>query len=437
MCALGTFIGKTEKKASTRSFRPFSEKNVFTIVPHTSLLSSIQRKQIIEQIKNTLGAPEEHFEILYQNLIVDFVEFVQILPVNNEARLASLLDEALYRGLSTLQEYKQDNTEEFDPLMAYVLFSTALLFDVGSIIENRTVIICNKQGEFLRNWNPHEGPMQAEDGYYRIRRGGGSTSWSSRRLTVHFAGILMPKDGMAWIYHNSHAYNVWLALLHYDREGAGRFSMYLDRALELLERFKLTGDFFQMLVDQSLIGYTSGMDVAESFMDWLENAIKTGHLTINSSTSHAFLVKEGLLLTTEILKDYGDAVSKDVDLNVLLSQLEKLGVSSGKVEGYAAKGAERKAASSFLFGYKQTAKTAADISAAGIDTQKEFQSTTGATLTGLVINSMEVLGAQIGAVTTLSGYIKKAAKAAFAATPGSDYPEIAKTSEKQTVRQQG
>lgn len=408
-----SFIGKTELKAP-KTTKPFSEKNVFSIAKAKTLLSSIQRRTIVDNIKNIINISEDLFKIFYENLITDFIEFVQILPVNNEARLASLMDEGLYRAYLALQEYKLDSSEDFDPLIAYVIFTTSLLFDIGCIIENRTVIICSKTGEFIQKWNPHQGPMQIEQGFYRIRRGGGTSSWSSRRLTVLFASLLMPIDGMAWIHNNSNVYNIWLALLNYDREGAGRFSIYLDRALDLLERYKLGNEFAAMPISPDLVRQSQGMEEAESFMEWLANAIKSGQVTINSEDSHAFLFKEGLLLTADILKKYGDSLSKDIAQETLLNQLKKLGVGEDKLASYISK-AQAARSSGSLF-----SRTAMDT--VGKDSSREFQQTKGATLTGLIINSLEVLGAQSGIVSPLAGYIRKMAQ--NATTINNSYPKI-------------
>lgn len=411
-----SFIGKVEIKAP-KTTRPFNERNVFSIAPANTLLSSLQRKTIINNIQKLLAAPDEVFKVFYGDLITDFVEFVQVLPVNNEARLASIMDEALHRAYLALLEYRQDATEEFDPLMAYVIFSTALLFDVGCIVENRTVIICNKEGEFISSWNPHQGPMQLEQGYYRIKRTGGTTSWSSRRLTVFFASRITPAAGMDWIFQNPNAYNIWLSLLNYDREGGARFSVYLDRALDMLERYKLGSEFASMPISPDLINQTQGMEEAESFMDWLANAVKSGRITINSIDSLAFLVREGLLISTQILKQYGDAVSRDVSLEKILKQLKKLGVGEDKIETYTStKLPVKKAASLF-------SKSAVDVES-GADTTREFQSSYGGTLTGLLIHSIEVVGAQSGIVSPLAGYVRKMAQ--NMAMVSNSYPPIEK-----------
>lgn len=419
-----TFIHPSEKK-SQKTTKPFTESNVFKIATAATLLSSVQRKTILKNIQETAAAPEEYFEIFYRQLIHNCTEFVQILPVNNEARLASLMDEGIFRGLFSLQKYKQDVSENFDPLMAYILFSTALLFDVGSVIENRTVLICTKTGEVLRKWNPHDGAMNPEEGYYRIRRGGGTSAWSSRRLNVAFAAALTPKEALTWIYSNPHAYNTWIALLHYDREGAGRFSIYLDHSLEMLERFKLNPDFL-ISIDAQLINNSEGMSDAENFIDWLKNSIKSGNLTLNNNL---FLLQDGLFLPLELLRDYNNSIHRDIRAEALLQQLQKLGLTNAtKIEHVTAseKTAGTKRALSMFRGDRsgtiEHTKSALDIPHdrdAVASALKGLSS--GAPLQGMLITKMEEFASFFPITTPYSSIVKKIAATT---TLSSKYPEL-------------
>jgi hypothetical protein len=176
--------------------------------------------------------------------------------------------------------------------------------------------------------------MRVEDGYYRIRRGGGATAWSSRRLNVLFASQLMTREGFGWLYDNIQIYNMWISLLNYDREGAGRFSMYLDRSLDKLERVKLTSEF-ALPLDVELIKDSEGLSEAEDFIEWLTQGLKDGKITVNSSNSRAFLVEEGLLLTSDLFKQYNDAIERDIKMSTMLEQLEKLGYTDGKMQVYS------------------------------------------------------------------------------------------------------
>lgn len=268
---------------------PFREDIIFPVVSAHHLLSSIKRQNIINSIKSSANLPsEEHYELLYQNLLEKFAQFVQILPVNNEAKLSSLLDEGLLRGLFVLQVMQQeqqkntleDEANEFDPADVYVAFSAALLFDIARAIEDRTVVISEEDGGFLHIWNPYiEGSMPLEDGYYRVRRGGGISPWSSRRSIIALAIKVMPEIGLNWIYQDPYLFNIWIALLSDDKEGAGNFRLYFDRALELLNDLK----------QKEAIQYQDDVkekkakenELAERFLRWLLAQAKKGNLKVN------------------------------------------------------------------------------------------------------------------------------------------------------------
>ncbi len=47
------------------------------------------------------------------------------------------MDEGLLRALFVLQAQNVEKAEQIDPLITYVLFSSALLFDSGFATENR------------------------------------------------------------------------------------------------------------------------------------------------------------------------------------------------------------------------------------------------------------------------------------------------------------
>ena len=77
-----------------------------------------------------------------------------------------LADEGLLRGMHAVQLQRADAGDKAQHLIMYVLFS-ATLFDVGHVLENRTIIISGKQGDFIRDWHPCEGAIQTKDGYYK------------------------------------------------------------------------------------------------------------------------------------------------------------------------------------------------------------------------------------------------------------------------------
>lgn len=332
---------KSQNKVSEISFsehktiHTFNERSLYPVVGAKRLLAAIMRQRFLREIKETVSLPEEYFTALYQALINAFASSVQILPVNNEARLYSLLDEGLVRANYALQYYKKDQKGEVDPLLSYVIFTAALLFDVGCIIENRTVIISKQDSTFLRVWDPYHEPAMPEGAYYKIRHGGGTLPWSSRRSAVTLACKLLPKVGFEWIYKNPHVFNIWIALLVDDKEGAGGLRHYFDRAREALDGLKTAEEFFKGDIDIEEIKEVKETQHAEDFLEWLKKEIEDNKIVADAAYAEIFhLEGDKLFLTKELFDRYTASVGGAISSERLVDEFSKLGFASGDVVGY-------------------------------------------------------------------------------------------------------
>jgi len=327
------FSGIGNDRVGHKIIHTFNEKNLYHVVDSTRLLSSVYRRKAMDEIKDAAAVPNEYYDSLYKELLHNFVAFVQILPVNNEAKLSSLLDEGLMRGLFALQIQQKASKGEADPMMSYVIFSTALLFDIGCVIENRTVIISEEDGSFIKIWDPYHDGSMSIGSYYRIRRGGGLMPWSSRRSAIALACKLLPPSGFDWIYKNPHAFNIWLALLADDKEGAGTLRMHFERARERLEVFKTSADFF---VPQDIEEIEAkATQNAEDFLDWLKEALANGKIAANVVNGQIFDIEgDKLFFTNELFKRYAESKNNKVDWKDVLDEFEKLGFTNGKEVDY-------------------------------------------------------------------------------------------------------
>jgi hypothetical protein len=302
-----------------------SGRSLFPIVSADVLLASNQRKTIIRDIRQTVDISDEYFDILYQSLINSFVEFVQLLPVSNEAPLGSLMDSGLLRASFALQQQKnEDEDKQPDPLLVYTLFSCALLFDIGFVTNNRTVMISKKDGAFIKEWFPSKGKMQqSEGGYYRIRCGGGMSSELSRRVTPLFAQQLMPLAGFNWIAQEFDAFNSWITMLNNERELINHLNLYLDCAnkktiAEPAEKIFSAIDIKAFEPEETALG--------EDFLEWLKHGLDTGAISINAYDSDVHELNNGLFLEIpEIIDKFCVQSQKNPALDAVLTQLKKIG----------------------------------------------------------------------------------------------------------------
>lgn len=320
-----TFLVDKVKQATIRKTQTISERTVFPILPAKVLLSTLQRQKWIEDIQELVNAPTEYFAALYQQLIENYVMFVQALPVNNESRLSSLIDEGLLRALYILRVQKQETSGEKDPLITYVLFSAALMFDIGFVTSNRSIMISNKQGEFIKQWWPHTGAMQLSDGYYKIRRGGGMPAWLSRRVAVLFAYQLMPQVGFDWIAKDAYALNTWIALLNNEQEGLDALKMYFDRSVEMLNDFKAREIFMALNIET--ITNPAETALGEDFLEWLQQGLQDGTIKINTMDASVQMLKNGMLLETPaIFKEFSKNSPNHPNWQTVYDQFKKLGI---------------------------------------------------------------------------------------------------------------
>ena len=328
------FLDNAEQQAKT--MRTFSERDIFPIVPSSTLLRSNARQKILQDIRKFSEAPDDPYDDLYQKLIKDFADFVQLLPANNEGRLGSLLDEGLLRGLYVLQlqQEEREKGKDIEPVMNYTVFSAALMFDIGCVIEDRTVVVSDRDGGFVRYWLPYDGPMSGTDGYYKIRRGGGVPPWVSKRISVLLARQLLPAIGFRWIAEDAYALNIWLALLNNDRDSAGAFSMLLDKALDMVKVFKTSQDFFMMPFDIDVTESETNA-LAEEFLEWLRKNLEAKRFSMNDEKSLVHLTKKGVFLDKELFKKFiEESKKRNVSFAKVFEQMRNLGLVSGDLKKY-------------------------------------------------------------------------------------------------------
>lgn len=302
-----------------------SERSLLPIVSADVLLSSNQRKTIIKDIRQAVDISDEHFAVLYQSLINSFVEFVQLLPANKESYPGSLMDSGLLRALFALQQQKNgDEDHQPDSLLVYTLFSCALLFDVGFVTNDRTVMVSEKDGTFVEEWLPNKGKMQQSGGgYYRIRYGGGMPSGLSRHVTPLFAQQLMPLAGFNWVAQDVDAFNSWITILNNKKEVVCDLRPYFDYAAK-----KMLAELNKGIFSMANIKVLEPEETAlgDDFLEWLKNGLDTETISINTYDSNVHVIENGLFLEIpEIINKFCAQSQRNPTVEMMFAQLKKIG----------------------------------------------------------------------------------------------------------------
>ena len=299
------------------------ERKLLPTAQADALLATEQSKKIINNIQQITDITDEQFAILYQKLINNFVEFVQLLPTPNTVQLGSLMHDGLARALLALQQQKNyTEDQQPDPLLTYVLFSAALLFDLGFTINGRTVIISESDGTFVQEWIPSKGSMPTIDGnYYRIRSTGGISAKYSRRITPLLAQQTMPLIGFNWLAQDYEAFNSWIALLNNEADITNNLDLYLNYAHK-----KILNTPTQLLPPKIEIITPKETALGEDFLAWLKQGIHAQTISINTYNSDIHLIENGLFLETpEIIEKFCAQAPKKPPWQEVFAQLKKIG----------------------------------------------------------------------------------------------------------------
>src|SRR5579871_3450792 len=194
----------------------YLEHSLFSVMAADELLRNVRWQAVLNQIRQAITLPDEHYQSVYQDLLANFAAFVQVLPVNPGGYLGTILDEGLHRALFAVQSYLETVTDaDMDPLFAYAVFSAALLVDVRKVLANKKIMISDTNGIFISEWQPFAGPMEPNS-FYKIRNYSQPISRLSPYLTTVLALKVMPEKGYLWLCEDYSLLNMWLAALNGD-----------------------------------------------------------------------------------------------------------------------------------------------------------------------------------------------------------------------------
>ena len=86
------------------------------------------------------------------------------------------------RAFYITSQYIKDHGEDTDYAYVFALFSAALLLDVGRVDYRRNIMICNKNGVFLKEWQPLIcGGLFVEGDFFKVRE---SVNYSERLINT-------------------------------------------------------------------------------------------------------------------------------------------------------------------------------------------------------------------------------------------------------------
>lgn len=350
---------------------PVETQRVYPVLTADQLLKQRERRKVVDQIRLSCGASVEYYNALYQQLIDNYAEFVQSLPLTHNHRI-SRLDKQLHLASIAISlrepyilagEVLNRTTDHEKALWNYVIFSALLLSRLGQIVTQYSVSICDEKGVFVKPWEPFVGKMADQGSYYKIRNMETKLTAVDSQLNFAIARQLMPEDGYNWIASVPEALEQWIqALDSTGEQGAGTltprifvllkswlaeqnellegeaealFEKYLEEKLdEYVYDEDLSAEFHALLSNEPVETLTG-----ERFYQWMRKGIQDKRLTVNEKDSAIFMTQQGaLLLHPEIFEKFIQEHPAAGNPQHVFEQFSKLGlVANSNLEKYVSK----------------------------------------------------------------------------------------------------
>ncbi len=275
------------------------------VLGHADLLAGKKHQNILFEMRQLVDIDDENYDALYTSAIQNFVEFVQILPSQDNGALSGLLNEGLARALMGLKYFKAEQPlhEPIDPLMMYAVFSAALLCDISKVVINQHITLVDSDGDFFADWRPFEGTMNEFADFYKIYPIAPHFQRLETMIIPLLARQLMPKLGFIWISSDPQVFADWIeAISGTGGEGIRRLidTLMLMKHEEILE---LLRQLHQVPVDMLENDATPDGD---KFLDWLIKELKDDKLKTNSADASVHVTDTGIILEKKLFKQFAD-----------------------------------------------------------------------------------------------------------------------------------
>lgn len=284
---------------------------VFSIV---SLLADKHHQFFLQKLSELSNLPCELYELLYKPFIQSFVEFVQVLPTQNNTPLCGLMNEGLVRGINLLNQLTLDHSDATQ-LERYAVFSAAVLKDVANVIVNQKIFITDEEGATIKEWQPFEGSLEEDKvaEYYKIMPLSPIYQRISHSITPLLARQLLPEKGFTWITSDARIFADWLdGLRGDDAEGVGR----ITHTIQLYKHDKIEGLVESLPAIDVVMEESPATTYGDGFFTWLKKGIENSQINVNTPDAGVHVTQQGVFIEKgAIFKQYVD-LHVDVPVNM-------------------------------------------------------------------------------------------------------------------------
>ncbi len=279
------------------------------------LLAAGRHQGLLHSLRQITGISKQDFDRLYQSTIDRFVEFVQVLPSQNNAALCGLMNEGLARGTVALQTMISQQGKTVDHLLNFAAFTAGLFLDVSKTVMNQQVILTDEQGEYSSDWDPFAGAM-AQGEFYKLYPLSSALQRLDNVIKPMLARQIMPPVAFQWLTADLQVFADWLDALTGDRAQGGRLAHTLG-LMPLEDILDLINTLVQVPLD---LRESSANQYGEQFFQWLVDALNNNDIKVNSADGGVHVVDEGLFIEEKLFKQYAEMMKIPVNDKVVFAE---------------------------------------------------------------------------------------------------------------------
>jgi hypothetical protein len=285
------------KKTQNIELPSYHQGKVIPVLPAKVLLRSPGHQALIDQVRLMSALPNDQFELLYQNFLNNFAEYVQLLPVKATARLGSLLNLSLLYGVNALH-YLTENHDNVDSVERYSLFTAAVLYNVEASLIHQRVFITEKGGAHLADWVFSRGSLWDQSAeWYKLFPYRANFVRLRDPVVMLLAKQLLPVEGYDWITSHWSVFVEWLDALSQTGLQGMRFNFILD-----IIRFDEQDLYLDHLPEVEVeVEESEDTLIADEFFQWLEREIEEDHLRIDEADPDLYLLDDGVFLDSRVV----------------------------------------------------------------------------------------------------------------------------------------
>lgn len=301
------------------------------VQPGGVLLASRMRE--VDRLASLAAVPDAHFAALYLAALESLAGFTQHLP-RLENPSVNILDAVLQRAVGALSRRRgyllpkgaaSEIIAKKADLWTYAVFTAAILPALHEVLKHRVWLYDSAALE-VGLWQPWRGSMVECAGWYSVESTGQAQEDPPPPYVVSMlADLVLPEEGLAWLWTDREVMRHWLAAIAHDRKIADVLLEIIDPAKPKhgSDAIRLVREKPERIFDRteevtaSIVAERSHLPRAkprrkkkpsaedDKLLQWLKLGIADGTLGVNKLGAEIHIVPEGLFLAApDIFKSF-------------------------------------------------------------------------------------------------------------------------------------